>query len=217
MRTLSRDEAQAYYDRFGRKQDLQAFYEDAALAALRRQARLAESRRVFELGCGTGRFAAELLEGELPPDARYVGGDVSATMLGLARARLAPYGGRAALVRLAGQELPLATSSVDRFACAYVLDLLSSEAARRVVDEAWRVLVPGGLLCVVGITRGTTAISRAVMTAWEWVFRANPAWVGGCRPLSSEALVRGPAWTVRFHDVVVRWGVASEVTIAARE
>ncbi len=56
----------------------------------------------------TGRFAAELLEGELAPSAFFVGGDVSATMIGIARARLAPYTGRSALLMLAGPEIPLA-------------------------------------------------------------------------------------------------------------
>lgn len=37
---------------------------------------------VFELGCGTGRFAERLLERHLPATARYKGIDLGPTMVG---------------------------------------------------------------------------------------------------------------------------------------
>ncbi len=48
------------YDRFGRRQDPQGWYEDAALERLIALGRLAEARAVCEFGCGTGRLAAGL-------------------------------------------------------------------------------------------------------------------------------------------------------------
>jgi ubiquinone/menaquinone biosynthesis C-methylase UbiE len=54
---LSHEQAKAFYDRFGKKQDWQSFYEDAATAALLRNEELDKSSAVLELGCGTGRFA----------------------------------------------------------------------------------------------------------------------------------------------------------------
>jgi SAM-dependent methyltransferase len=65
-RTLSPARAKAFYDRFGRKQDAQAFYEDAALDDLVSHASFGTARTVFELGCGTGRLAVTLLRERLP-------------------------------------------------------------------------------------------------------------------------------------------------------
>ena len=91
---LSRREIMAFYDGFDAKQDRQ-FYENAAIDALVRHGGFAEARSVYELGCGTGRLAARLLAGELPPEAEYFGIDISETMAGLASERLAPFGERA--------------------------------------------------------------------------------------------------------------------------
>ncbi|MEJ2728573.1 MAG: hypothetical protein P8185_08685 [Deltaproteobacteria bacterium] len=45
---LTRSQARIFYDRFGKKQDTQAFYEDAALDDL-----IAHAERVFEFGCSS--------------------------------------------------------------------------------------------------------------------------------------------------------------------
>lgn len=216
MRTLSPDEVRSFYDRFGTKQDQQAFYEEAALQALALHADLGSARAVFELGCGTGRFAADLLGRRLPPDARYWGVDVSETMVRLASERLAPFGPRASVASTSGRPpLPLSDFSVDRFLSTYVLDLLPVSAVQEILAEAARVLRPGGLLCLAGITHGSTLVSRGVMRVWEGLFRWNPSWVGGCRPTALTDHVQAPAWEIRFHGVVASWGVASEVLVAS--
>ena len=127
---LTPGQARRFYDRLGRAQDLQAFYEDRAVRDLIGHASLATAGSVFELGCGTGRMAGGLLDRWLPPGARYLGADISTTMTGLASARLRPYRDRAAVVRADGtRRLPVADGSFDRFVTVYVLDLLSPAAA----------------------------------------------------------------------------------------
>ena len=93
--TVPPDALRTHYDRFGARQDRQAWYEDKALDCLADSGAFAGARSVFEFGCGTGRFAARLLAGEMPPDARYLGVDNSATMVELAGRRLAEFGPRA--------------------------------------------------------------------------------------------------------------------------
>jgi ubiquinone/menaquinone biosynthesis C-methylase UbiE len=137
-------------------------------------------------------------------------------MIRLARARLAAYGDRAAVTPgAAADPLPAGSRSVDRVVATYVLDLLGDVDAQRFLAEARRVLRPGGLLCVVGITQGTTLISRAVMGAWQWLFARRPSWVGGCRPTRLAAQLAPGEWNVRFRTVVTAWGVASEVVVAS--
>lgn len=215
MGTLSTREARAFYDRFGARQDDQAFYESRALAQLVDQGAFEQAGSVFEFGCGTGRFARELLEQRLPDTATYLGTDISATMVGLAGERLAPFGARARVIQGGGEvDIALPDRSVDRVVSTYVLDLLPVDSARAFIDEAGRVLRADGRLCLVGITPGVTPISRLVMGAWRRLFARKPVWVGGCRPTRVAEMLPPQAWQLRFHTVVVAWGIASEVLVA---
>ncbi len=216
MRTLTVEEARDFYDRFGTKQDKQTFYEKPALDVLVANATLSDAQSVFEFGCGTGRFALELLRQHLPSTAHYLGIDISTTMVHTAAERLVPFAPRAAAV-LARTDatLPPPDASVDRFISTYVLDLLPDSSVRKVLSESRRVLRPGGLLCLAGVTHGTTVLSRVVMSAWQWLFSTNPAWVGGCRPTSLAEFLGSQEWSIHTHQVVVAWGVASEVLIAS--
>ena len=216
-RTLSHDEARAFYDRLGARQDSQAFYEDAATSIVLRHASFESARSVLEFGCGTGRFAATLLERYLPPDARYLGLDASNTMVGLAGRRLAEFGERAA-VRLSdgSPKLAVADASVDRLVSNFVLDLLSAADIATLLEEAHRVLVPGGLLALVSLTRPFTPASRVVMAGWRLLFSLRPALVGGCRPIGLLERLPPPKWAVRHHERVARFGIPAEVLVTKR-
>jgi ubiquinone/menaquinone biosynthesis C-methylase UbiE len=213
--TLSAREAAAFYDRFGRKQDSQSFYEDAALEDLVAHAGFEEAGRVFEFGCGTGRFAERLLARSLPASASYLGCDVSATMVGLAAGRLARFGERGRVVLTDGSiRFPVPDASVDRVIATYVLDLLSEADIGRFLVEARRSLVSAGSLCLVSLTRGVTPLSRVVSAAWTAAYRLAPRLVGGCRPIRLADRLDPRAWEARHRRVVVAFGVPSEVLIA---
>lgn len=212
---LTRSQAQAFYDRFGKKQDAQAFYEDAALDALIARAAFDRAESIFELGCGTGRFAARLLAAHLPVSASYLGIDISRTMVDIANRRLAPYAGRAEVRQSNGaMDFPLPDDSVDRVVSTYVLDLLPETDIARALAEAHRVLAPDGKLCLVSLTRGETLASRAVSGFWSVLFRLHAPLVGGCRPIRLESFLDGRHWSVAYRSVVSRFGVPSEVVVA---
>jgi ubiquinone/menaquinone biosynthesis C-methylase UbiE len=216
-RYLSREEARRFYDRFGSKQDAQAFYEDAALELLARHSAFESASRVVEVGCGTGRFAERLLQAMLPATATYWGCDISATMVALARKRLAPFGGRARVDQVSGEPpLPVSSGGVDRFVSTYVFDLLAPSEIEDFLAEAWRILVPGGRLCTVSIARGHTLPSKLVMSLWSVVSHVMPGLVGGCRPIEITPLLSRPRWAVVHQGGIVAFGVASEVVAASR-
>ena len=212
---LTPSEARAFYDRFGKKQDAQSFYEDRALDDLVAHSCLAEARKVFEFGCGTGRFAARLLAEELPVAATYTGSDLSRTMVDLATERLARYTGRARVLQSDGTvHLPLSDRSVDRVVSTYVLDLLSEADISEFLREAHRVLTAEGKLCLVSLTRGTTLRSRMVSSLWMSVFRLRASLVGGCRPIRLEQYLDSSRWELAYENVIVAYGIASEVLVA---
>lgn len=211
---LSASDAQAYYDRVGKKQDSQGFYEDPALDDLVAHAGFRDSRHVFEFGCGTGKFAGRLVEKYLPADANYFGCDVSPTMIALANRRLEVYGERTHVVLSDGTvRFPLPAHSVDRVVCSYVLDLLSEADIERFFSESHRVMMPGGKVCIASLTKGVNVASRIVSSVWMSVFRLSPALVGGCRPIHVDAFVNPQEWQLVHRRVVTPFGVPSEVLI----
>lgn len=208
----------SFYDRIGRFQDTQHSYEDTAVHRLVQLADFEQAESVLELGCGTGRMAANLLASVLPSRARYVAVDVSPTMVRIASQRLSPWADRVAvkLLEAPGLSLPGDDATFDRLLATYVFDLLSPEHARALIDEAARLLAPGGLITLASLTNGTTTTSRIVCSAWNAVAHRWPSLVGGCRPIELKDLITGPKWSVRHMEVLVRLGVPSEVLLAQR-
>lgn len=210
--------ARRSYDRIGRFQDTQRFYEDPAIHRLIELAAFETSHAVFELGCGTGRLAANLLGSVLPADAGYLGVDVSPVMVRLASGRLAPWAGRATvqLLEPPAVTLPGSDATFDRFLATYVFDLLSREYAIALIAEAARLLTPGGSMGLVSLTQGPTTTSRVLCSVWNAVALRWPSLVGGCRPIELSGLTTGPEWQVRHSEVLVRFGVPSELVVVER-
>ncbi len=213
---FTRPQAKAFYDRFGSKQDAQAFYEDAPLDDLITHAAFDRCASVFELACGTGRLAQRLLSRHLPSSASYLGIDLSSTMVGLARRRIAPYAPRAQVALSDGAMVfPLPDHSVDRVVCVYLFDLLPEDDIRQAIAEAHRVLMPGGKLCLTSLSEGVTVASRIVTVLWSLAFRLHAPLVGGCRPLRLDAFFDQQSWSLERRNMVVKFGVPSEVIIAS--
>jgi SAM-dependent methyltransferase len=206
-----------YYDRIGRGQDTQRFYEDPAVRRLRERGQFGEAQRVVELGCGTGRLARTLLGEYLPASATYRGFELSERMATISTDRLRPWSGRATVTVVDGDPpLPLPDGSADRFVATYVLDLMRPADARRWLDEVRRILATGALACLVSITPGTGRASRIVSETWTRIWRRRPMLVGGCRPIELTNLLDVGDWDIVDREVVTAWLVSSEVVIARR-
>ena len=213
-RTLTPQEAGRVYDRIGRFQDWQRFYEGPATRDLETHAGFESAHSVFELGSGTGAYAERLLDGSLPPDAVYRGVDVSSRMIDLASERLARFGDRARVDLVSGlPPLPGDDHSFDRFVASYVFDLLSDDLTTSILEEARRLLTADGRLCVVALAPGGTAPARAVCSAWEALWRRSPSLLGGCRPIDVVGLL-DEHWHVDHMRTVTAWAVTSQVVIA---
>ncbi len=181
-RTLTPTQASRVYDRLAPIMNLSAVVEDKATNELLAHLDLARTESVFEFGCGTGHFARQLMR--QAPLARYQGLDVSPRMVALARKALKPWQERAALwVSEGGAPTAQPDASCDRFVSNYVLDLLPEAMIVQVLDEAHRMLRPGGLLALSSLTEGHTPASRALIRGWSWLHGRQPALVAGCRPI----------------------------------
>ncbi|WP_231983567.1 class I SAM-dependent methyltransferase [Mycobacterium sp. E2733] len=208
------DQARSVYDRIGRMQDWQGFYEDATTERLVAEAALAGDQTIFEFGCGTGRFAAHLLA-SLPGSVTYLGVDISPVMVDLATRRLRAWADRAEVVLVEGTlPLPADDGFADRVISAFVFDLLDVHYAREVLRDLRRILSPEGRLCLAGLAHGEGQLERAISQVWGGLWRVAPRVVGGCRPISLSTLL-GDEWQVQHHSRVHRFGLVTDVVIAA--
>ncbi len=213
-RYLSPTQAAGVYDRIGRWQDTQGFYERPAVDAMVGAGRFERATAVVEVGCGTGGLAARLLGDQLPAGATYRALDVSLTMVELTQERLQQWPGRATASQIDGSApWPVPDASADRVVAAYVLDLLSPAALTAFFDEAGRVLRPGGLVATVSLTPGRHGLPAVVSGVWTRLWRLHPRLTGGCRPIDPAAALPS-GWRVHTDVRVTAWGVSSRVLVA---
>ncbi|MGB8386326.1 class I SAM-dependent methyltransferase [Mycobacterium sp.] len=210
---LTLKQARSVYNRIGRVQDWQAFYEDATTDRLVANAGLAGDQMIFEFGCGTGRLAARLL-GTLPANVNYLGVDISPVMVNIATKRLAAWAKRASAVLVNGSlPLPADDGFADRVLSTFVFDLLDEDYARAVLDDLRRILKPDGRLCLASLSHGERLLERAVCRTWTGMWRLAPQLVGGCRPITVSALLDHD-WQIQHHSRVHQWGLVTDVVIA---
>jgi ubiquinone/menaquinone biosynthesis C-methylase UbiE len=214
-RYLTPIEAKRFYDRLGSRQDWQRFFENPALNELIAHAGFDSAHSVLEFGCGTGALAARLLQRHLPSDARYVGLDISGTMVSLSLQRLKPWPARARVYQTDGSSrIPEADGSFDRVVSTYVLDLLAPAFIEQLLSEARRLLVPGGSLCLVSLTHGASWFSSAVCWGWQKLWRFNPNLVGGCHPIELLEYLPSGNWNPIYRVTLTSWGISSEILLA---
>ena len=100
--------------------------------------------RILDVGCGTGRFLSQL--SRALPNAKLYGLDMSGPYLLEASALLA--GTDTSFIAENAEAMPFAEAQFDAVTSVYLFHELPSDARRRVMREAWRVLVPGGRFVV---------------------------------------------------------------------
>lgn len=191
----------AYYEREAvlyqelRARPVQAYTHEMELELVR--AHLKPGARVLDLGCGEGRFARALWA--LEQGVEVLGIDFSAGMIAEAKKRRAPV----------GPDFEVGDATNLRFQNG-VFDLIFSATCLnnvpdigKALDEAWRVLAPGGVFIAVVINRNEWASRlRFVATFVMWLNRRlrKDAWFR--RTYTREQL--NELFGARFEDVSVR-------------
>ena len=104
----------------------------------------------------------------------------------------------------------------DRFVANYVLDLLAAPDIHALTTEARRLLRPGGFLCLVSLSHGSTLSSKVVAGLLALVHRLRPSLVGGCRPIELRDYLPEGVWQVRYRNEVAPFGIPSEVLVAVK-
>ena len=103
------------------------------------------SLRILDVATGTGRTLHQIRAAL--PHAELLGADLSDAYLRQANRWLNnAQSSLVQLIRANGESLPLANRCLQGVTCVFLLHELPGEARQNVVNEAWRVLEPGGVL-----------------------------------------------------------------------
>jgi ubiquinone/menaquinone biosynthesis C-methylase UbiE len=125
--------------------------------AVMRELRAAGSRRVLDLGCGTGLLTRRLASDH--PEVEVVGCDFSAGMLAQARRRTPTL----RVVRATASALPLRDGVFDAVVSTEAFHWFPDQP--RALAECFRVLAPGGCLVVALVNVPAERMSRVVHAA----------------------------------------------------
>jgi SAM-dependent methyltransferase len=120
---------------------------------------------ILDLGCGKGRFAAHLIEA----GAKVVGLDLSNAMLAKARGL--------DRVKASARHLPFADGTFDAVIAIEVFEHIG--AIDRAIDEARRVLKPGGRLAIVDKNAGALDARRPWLPSRliKWIDQRRGLWM----------------------------------------
>ncbi|MDY6875694.1 MAG: methyltransferase domain-containing protein [Chloroflexota bacterium] len=135
-------DAHVNYDRLASSYDRRfaASRQEGIVAALLALAQDLDTERILEVGCGTGRWLADLW----PVTHRLYGLDPSTGMLQQARKRKKQF----YLIRGRAGQLPFPDTAFDLIYCVNAIHHF--DRPRAFVSEARRLLRPGGVLAVIG-------------------------------------------------------------------
>lgn len=150
-----------------------------------------QSPLVLDIATGTGRLPLALLN-HAHFQGRIVGVDLSRRMLSRAADKLRGYNGRVTLLCTPAETLPFDEGMFDIVTCLEALEFM--EQPRAALQEAVRVLRPGGLLLT------TNRISTRLMPGKTW---SNDNFADLLLDLGLEAVEIEP-WQVDYNLV---WGV----------
>lgn len=176
----------AFFDRHPRGYDLQLPLERRALRSAAALAEPLAGARVIDLAAGTGGLSAAILE-RADRLSSLIAVDASPRMLARARVRLRPAGAPPVFVVADARSVPMADGCADVVAIGYLLHLLDPGARAEVLDEAYRLLRPGGLLVAVVHGSPCGRAGRIYRGAWGLLSRLLPRALVGAGPMTDLA------------------------------
>ena len=184
--TLPKERISDVYSKIAPLYDIWAWLtETKARSRCLELAAIRDGEDVLEVAVGTGLAFVKILIAN--PFGRNEGVDLTAAMLIRAERRAARTRLRGYRLRVGdAYDLDFPNDSFDVLVNNYMFDLLPERDFPVILEEFKRVLRPGGRLALVNMTRG----ARWYNGTWDFLYRIDPALLGGCRGVSLMPLLQ---------------------------
>ena len=210
----SKDETRAFYDKISGVYDLLAERSERPI----RQAGIdmvgtVAGKRVLEVGYGTGHCVVQLAEA-VRPAGKVFGIDLSDGMRARARERLGKEQLIARVELICGDatRLPYPDCSMEAVFTSFTLELFDTPDIPQVLAECRRVLVPGGRIGVVAITK--EGKEGFAVEAYEWTHQHFPNLLD-CRPIFVRRALEDAGFSIRAARIANMW-VPVEIIVAEK-
>ncbi len=157
---------------------------DGALGA----AQLEAGTRMLDLGCGTGHLLERAAQRE--PSAIFIGVDIDADCVELARRRARSAPTRIEIHVCDGRELPFSDDYFDVISLTLLLGTLPRQMREQMLAEARRVLAPGGRIVMADFRSRGCVIARVFRDATE-LLPGSAYWSGARAAHISAEIANG--------------------------
>jgi len=209
--TRPRGKAQQSYNSLSRWYDLftssEKHFTDIGIQMLHIQ----PNESILEAGCGTGHSLIEFVN--KIKDGRITAIDLSEGMLKAARKRIQTKAQERSvgLCQGDGLFLPFSNEQFNVVFLSFTLELFDTPEIPRVLNECRRVLMAGGRIGIVALTKQDTSAVRI----YEWFHRRLPNLVD-CRPIFLQPAVTRVGYRIQQSNTKIMWGLPVEIIIAEK-
>jgi demethylmenaquinone methyltransferase/2-methoxy-6-polyprenyl-1,4-benzoquinol methylase len=203
----SKGEVQKSYDRMSTVYDIMASSEKPLVEKGVEALQVKEGEHICELGCGTGHSLL-LFSTLVGASGAVYGIDISEGMVHRAQKKIgdAPLQ-NIEVIQADAAHLPFRSSVFHALFMSFTLELFDTPHIPQVLQECSRVLLPGGRMCVVGLSKKNAGIA---VTIYEWIHRLIPRYVD-CRPIFIEGFLQDEGFKSIDSQVMTMWGLPVEI------
>lgn len=209
--TISRQQAQKFYDHIGHRYDWFEMYEGKAKMCGIESLQLEPGLRVLNIGVGTGK-EQQHIDKKIQPGGIAFGLDISPVMMRLTQERII-----SPVLRADTRHVPMLAESIERVYAAYVLDMIALMDITGILSDFERILKPGGRITIISLTEGVDLSSNMIVSLWKTLYKVSPVVRGGCRPLQMEDALGQAGFTDITRQVIVQLAVPSEITTGQKK
>jgi len=175
-------------------------------------ANIQNGETILEVAVGTGLTFRQILDAN--PDGSNYGIDLTTAMVDRASARASKTNARNySISRGNAYQLAFPDGHFDLLINTYMFDLLPEGDFPILLEGFKRVLKPNGRLVIANMAKGDHFYQRF----WEWLYKINPRWLGGCRSVSLSRPLESAGFKIHQRRTVSQFGFPSEIIAALCE